>query len=51
MNEDDKRWTVKISNTNRLFLKSICEKDETYDSAITKLVKAAPKYLKKGDGA
>lgn len=51
MNEDDKMWTVKVSNDNRLFLKSICSKDETYNSAITKLVKAASKYLKKGEAA
>jgi hypothetical protein len=36
--KNEKMWTMRVSDSNRLFLQTLCGKHETYDSAITKLV-------------
>ena len=43
----EKMWTMKVGTSNRKFLQTICEKDESYNSAITKLIEVAKPYLKK----
>lgn len=34
----EKIWTMRVSDSNRTFLQTLCKKDESFDSAISKLI-------------